>query len=248
METKPYLGEHDYGEWSAQTEATCTEAGVNIRSCTVCKVEETADVPELGHDEVITPGNPATCTEDGSSDRIHCARCELVLQETAVIVATGHTEETKPRVEPGCGVEGRTEERYCSDCLEVLEAGEVIPALSHVTETIFGQDPTCTEFGLSEMDVCVNCNAVMIMPEVLDRLGHSLENGVCIRCGHTCDHGVDPQNPGKIGQNEQKTGTGEVFEGTGVFYQDVTCDQCGETSKIVGEEPKPDENEETATD
>ena len=206
MENKPYFGEHSYGEDVVKTEPTCTEPGEGVRICTLCDVQEPIDMPALGHDEVITPGTPATCTEDGVSDRIHCARCEEVIQENTVIEA------------------------------------------EHIPVTVERADPTCTDFGQAGMEICERCGVVTKMPEVIDRLGHNLVDGVCSRCGHTCDHGVDPENPGKMGQNEQETGTGAVVEGTQLFYQNVTCDQCGETSKIVGEEPTSDGNEEPATE
>lgn len=242
VETKPYIGEHSFGEWTTQTEATCTQTGVDIRKCTLCDAEETAVRPELGHEEVITPGTPATCTENGVSDRVHCARCEEVIQE-AVVIEAAHTLVIIEPVEPTCDAEGRTRGSHCSVCQEVFEVSEVLSALGHMPETLFPQDPTCTEFGLSEMDVCERCGVVLVMPEIIDRLGHTLVDGVCIRCGHTCDHGVDPENPGKIGQNEKEIGTGNVVEGTQWLYTYVTCEKCAETSKIVVEEPNPVESE-----
>lgn len=202
METKPYFGEHEFGEWSAIVEATCTEPGVSVHVCTLCNVEETTDVEALGHDEVVTPGTPATCTEDGISDRIHCARCEEVLQESTVVEA-GH-----------------------------------IPVIVDRTE------PTCADFGLEGMEVCERCNMILQLPQVIDRLGHALVDGVCTHCTHTCDHGIDTENPGQIGQYEQVTDTGEAVEGTGLVYQTVTCEKCGESSKIVKTDAEtPDEPE-----
>ena len=43
----------------------------------------------LGHDQVVTPGYAATCTEDGLTDAIHCGRCGLVIQEHQVIPSNG---------------------------------------------------------------------------------------------------------------------------------------------------------------
>ena len=40
---------HVFGEWTVTKAATCTEAGVSTRTCTVCGAEETLTVPALGH-------------------------------------------------------------------------------------------------------------------------------------------------------------------------------------------------------
>ena len=40
---------HVFGEWAVTKAATCTEAGVSTRTCTVCGAEETLTVPALGH-------------------------------------------------------------------------------------------------------------------------------------------------------------------------------------------------------
>ena len=41
---------HVFGEWTVTKAATCTEAGVSTRTCTVCgEAKETKDIPALGH-------------------------------------------------------------------------------------------------------------------------------------------------------------------------------------------------------
>lgn len=235
VERKTYLGDHTYGDWTVKDESTCTETGWNVRNCTACQAEELTIKPILPHDEVVTPGTPATCTTAGISDSVYCARCEAVLEE-AVVIEAGHTVVIQEAIAPSCGVEGRSQGSYCSTCSEVFEVSEILPALKHVTVTIFPEDPTCTDLGFTEMEVCEHCGMVMAAPEILDRLGHDLVDGVCSRCGHTCDHGVDPQNPGKAGDHETLTGMGQIVEGVELYHQNVTCQQCGEVSKILPEE------------
>ena len=48
------------------------------------------DISTVPHEEVVEPGYPATCTEDGLTDRIYCSFCGQVLQEHEVINAPGH--------------------------------------------------------------------------------------------------------------------------------------------------------------
>ena len=40
---------HVWGEWEVTTPATCTEAGVKTRTCSVCGETETAAIPAAGH-------------------------------------------------------------------------------------------------------------------------------------------------------------------------------------------------------
>ena len=231
-EIKTYINDHQYGQWTARTEATCTEPGEDVRYCATCGVEDKTISPKLGHDEVITPGIPATCTTDGVADLIQCARCNELLQDATVIEAA-HTMVIVESIAPACGVEGRTQSSYCEVCQEVFEESQVIPALKHSPESWFEQNPTCTDFGMSEMDTCTYCGIVLEMPEIYDRLGHDLADGVCTRCGHTCDHGVDPENPGQIGALEKENGVPQSIIGNEYLYHEVVCEQCGQTSQIV---------------
>ena len=237
VEVKSYIEDHQYGQWTAKKEPTCTEHGENVRYCATCGVEDKTINPMLGHDELVTPGIPATCTDAGVTDYIVCARCEAVLQEATVIEA-GHTLVIEEAIEPSCGVEGRTQGSYCSVCQEVFEVSQVLPALTHAIETLFGQDPTCREYGWTEYDACFHCGMVITPAETLDRLGHELVEGGCAQCGHTCDHGVDPQDPGKPGTLEKAEGEPQAIEGTDKFSQKVVCQQCAEESYVVVDAPE----------
>ena len=90
-ETKdiPALG-HKFGEWTETKAATCTEAGVSTRTCTVCgEAKETKDIPALGHKfGEWTETKAATCTEPGVSTRT-CTVCGEA-KETKDIPALGH--------------------------------------------------------------------------------------------------------------------------------------------------------------
>ena len=230
-ETKSYLEDHRYSDWSAKIEATCTENGLDARRCTVCGKEETSIAYAPGHDKVVTPGTPATCTTPGVKDHIQCARCKVVLQEATVIEA-GHQIVEQKYVAPTCGLPGQTKGSYCSVCLAVFEKSEVIAAKSHNYVTVPGRAATCTEFGLSDSVACSECGAVMTRPQVLDRLGHTLENGACIRCGHHCDHGADPAKPGQAGDMEKKKSSYEGKDCIDPSYSVYACETCGQESKL----------------
>lgn len=109
---------HDFGEWVVTKDVTCTEDGVETRTCATCGYEETRPVAAPGHEPATewssdasehwhacancdehldaaahefgawTVTTEATCTEDGSQTRT-CATCDYT--EAAVIPAAGHS-------------------------------------------------------------------------------------------------------------------------------------------------------------
>lgn len=53
---------HQWGEWAAITNPTCTEAGVQERKCSVCEETEESALDPLGHDwKDATCSTPKTC-------------------------------------------------------------------------------------------------------------------------------------------------------------------------------------------
>ena len=75
--------EHSFGEWTVTTAPTCTESGIESRSC-ACGETETREVAALGHTEEILPAVEATFDADGLTEGKKCAVCDetLVAQET----------------------------------------------------------------------------------------------------------------------------------------------------------------------
>lgn len=70
-----YLDDHQWGEETVLREATCTEAGSMARTCAVCgNVQETAELPPLGHDFTETARQEPTQTAEGWVD-FTCTRC-----------------------------------------------------------------------------------------------------------------------------------------------------------------------------
>ena len=143
---------HVFGEWTVTKAATCTEAGVSTRTCTVCGVEETLTVPALGHKfGEWTVTKAATCTETGVSTRT-CTVCGEA-KETKDIPALGHKfgewTVTKAATCTETGVSTRT----CTVCGEAKETKD-IPALGHKAGTVYAMDKdshwlTCTVCGVA---------------------------------------------------------------------------------------------------
>ena len=59
---------HSFGEWTVSKEATCTEAGEETRTCSVCGATETQAISAKGHtaSEKWVTTKKATCTEKGT--------------------------------------------------------------------------------------------------------------------------------------------------------------------------------------
>ena len=146
---------HVFGEWTVTKAATCTEAGVSTRTCTVCGAEETLTVPALGHKfGEWTVTKAATCTETGVSTRT-CTVCGEA-KETKDIPALGHKfgewTVTKAATCTETGVSTRT----CTVCGEAKETKD-IPALGHkFGEWTVTKAATCTETGVSTR-TCTVC-------------------------------------------------------------------------------------------
>ena len=109
--------EHFYGEWVTVKAPTCTETGVQERTCE-CGQKESGVLSALGH----KAGADATCTENSA-----CTVCGEILQ-----TANGHL----PGNEATC-----TTSQNCTVCNTELKA-----ALGHTYKTSV-TSPTCTNQG-----------------------------------------------------------------------------------------------------
>lgn len=80
--------EHSFGNWSVVKEATCTEQGLQKRTCTICGESQTQVINAKGHSyNNWSVEKAATCTESGIEYR-KCISCGY--KETRTISAKGH--------------------------------------------------------------------------------------------------------------------------------------------------------------
>ena len=166
----------------ARIEPSCTEKGVSIQICAVCKADRTEEIPPLGHEyvdiellikhaagDVVGTGKyhglavgmviiPSTCVETGLGT-LQCVRCWEVSQQVT-IPAGDHNwgEWVKEEIPPEkiC-VTDVEETRQCQDCGET-ETQVVSPAPGHKWVPIRYQEPTCTEAG-EAVRQCSVCHA-----------------------------------------------------------------------------------------
>lgn len=81
---------HQFGPWTVSKSATCTEKGVETRTCSLCGQTETREIPAAGHVEELRNEKEASCTQPGFTGDVYCARCGKLLREGRDIAALGH--------------------------------------------------------------------------------------------------------------------------------------------------------------
>ena len=152
-------------------EASCTEDGEQVLTCSKCGNKYSRTIYSEGHRETADRGYAATCTEDGLTDGSHCSRCSIVLTEQEVIPALGHDEVTDDGFAATCTEDGLTDGSHCSQCSIVLTEQKAIPALGHSwDEGIVTQEPTETETGIRTF-TCETCGETRT--ETIPALDHT---------------------------------------------------------------------------
>ncbi len=220
------------------TDATCTEDGSKVVTCTVCgEVISEEVLPATGH----TPGEPVVvdpdCDTEGSST-VSCEVCGEVISEE-VLPATGHTPGEPEVIEDAtCDGTGVTVIR-CEVCDEILETLDAPPANGHTAGQPVVTPATCTEDGSSTV-YCTVCGEVM-SEDVIKATGHTpgtpevTDDPTCdgtgttvTRC-ETCGEVVKTEDaPPATGHNY---GAPVVTPATCTEdgSSEVTCATCGDT-------------------
>ena len=88
-EAIPALG-HSWSNWTVN-DATCTEDGSRVRSCSVCGVSESEVIPATAHQHTeVRDVFAATCTEGGFTGNTYCTDCSEMIAYGSPTAATGH--------------------------------------------------------------------------------------------------------------------------------------------------------------
>lgn len=145
-------------EWVVTLPASCTEAGQQIRCCTICGAEVEAEVIPAGQhtsgDWQVT--SEATCTQAGQ--RIsYCTICGALAAAEEIPVLGHSTESWVVELEVTCATDG-IQSLICNTCGMVV-ARERIPSVGHVLaeEVTVLQEANCEHDGL-EGRLCLVCN------------------------------------------------------------------------------------------
>lgn len=115
------------GEWTLVSEPTCTEEGIEERTCT-CGEKEIQSIPAIGHEETLHAGKPVTCTESGWGLYSTCSRCGYSsLTETPPLGHKIYKYETRAA---SCTTRGWNAYQTCMRCDYTTRAA-AIPATGH---------------------------------------------------------------------------------------------------------------------
>ena len=158
---------------SVTVDPTCTEKGHTTLTCDSCGHTETTEISEKGHTLVTDDGKPATCTDTGLTEGLHCSVCGEVFTAQEIIPSNGHTPVIDAAKAPTCTETGLTEGSHCSICGEVIKVQEVVPAAGHTPVIDAEKAPICKETGLTEGSHCSVCGEVIKAQEIIPATGHT---------------------------------------------------------------------------
>ncbi len=217
-------------------EATCTSDGWKEYTwCDVCGERFNFEaIPAKGHRwSEFKVTKEATCTEDGSRERV-CEVCDK--KDVQVIPALGHTWTAFKETKAATCTEDGSQERTCTVC--GAKEVQVIPAAHKFGEFVVIEEPTCDasgtkehtctvcshketesipaahkfgEFVVTQEPTCYSTGAKQRVCSVCGEtevqwidMAHKYENGVCVFCGEAQPEGETQS------VNETQTAAGET--------------------------------------
>ena len=129
----PATGEHSFGEWIIDKQASCGVAGSKHRTCSVCGETETQTIPALEHNYTTVITKQPTCTTPGEKVTT-CSICgHSYTEEIAVVDHTWvhHDAVTHEEViTPAWDEQVAIWKIQCNGCGEWFDSAE--EAISHI--------------------------------------------------------------------------------------------------------------------
>ena len=141
--------EHSWGEWQHVKVSTCTDQGLDRRTCTQPGCGAVDDkILDLEEHTIVSFGEnkEATCTETGSKAGQKCSVCQHIIKDEETIPALGHQMQAPVHEEEG-GKHFHT--GYCSRCEQPITKEECTfdvvktPATCTAAEHHVHTCPTC---------------------------------------------------------------------------------------------------------
>ena len=223
------LGNCSFSTWTTTTSATCTTAGKQTRTCSVCGKSETKDISALGHNysTSYTVDTAATCEKAGEQSQ-HCSRCSSKQNITA-IPATGHNYTSKITTAATCDKAG-VKTFTCSKCSNSYT--EAIAALGHNYSASYTVDKeaTCTVVG-SKSQHCTRCSSKQNITAI-PATGHSYTSKITTAA--TCDKaGVKTFTCSKCSNSytEAIAALGHNYSASYTVDKEATCTVVGSKSQ-----------------
>ena len=131
QETLPATG-HTWDNGKSTKQASCTENGEKVYTCTTCQKTRTETIPATGHTEITKFAKKATCETEGYTGDIYCNNCGKMLKEGKVIEKLSHDWKQTGTKKATCTASG--ENTYtCTHCNKTKT--EQVPATGHKWST-----------------------------------------------------------------------------------------------------------------
>ena len=243
--------DHTWNDGTVTKEATCTEDGTKVLTCTHegCGKSKTVTIKALGHNLTEVPAKAATKTEPGNINYYKCSRCgklftdaegkQEIAESAVVIPATGHVLTKVAANSPTCTEPGNIEYYVCkdTDCgcgkyysdengqNEISMASTVVPAAGHNMIATAKKEPTCTNDGHEAYFKCKTCGKLFSDKDGINEITAPV---AIEKLGHSWDSGKVTKSPG--------------CETSGIMTYKCTRDKCvtSKTEKIdpLGHDPE----------
>ena len=181
-EAIPALG-HSFGEWTVTKAPSCTETGIETRTCS-CGEYETRTLEKTAHTaSEWTVIKEPDCTQGGEKIQV-CSVCGETVA-TEAIPALGHSFGEWTIVKDYTCTEDGLKERVCSVCGE--KETEILPAAHRLQDVVVIKEPTCTEEGIRE-GICSVCGEKAT--EAIPALGHSFGEWAIVKEATETEEGL----------------------------------------------------------
>ena len=145
---------HNFNGWVIVKEPTCTENGINTRSCDGCLKVETKTINALGHDysTAWTTDKAATCGAAGSKSH-HCTRCSDKKDVTAIPATGNHKFGAWSIIQSATCTTTGTQTRTCSVCGKT-ETATIAKTAHKYVDTVVKPTYTAQGYTLHKCSVC----------------------------------------------------------------------------------------------
>ena len=232
--------DHDYGDWSVDTEATCYRNGIEYRKCCNCDAVETRNIPKLTHKTVQFETIPPTCTEPGIPGHWYCVLCEGAFcdeeakQSIAEVGTTdplGHDEIFHEGKAVTCTENGWDAYYTCSRC--DYTTYEEIEAVGHKEIVLPEIAPSCEKSGVTEGIYCDRCYDILKGQSEIPATGHSYgewivdEEATCTEAGSK--HKECATCEGVVSEVLEATG----HDMTNIEAVEATCEKDGNIEYFI---------------
>ena len=217
--------DHEFGEWETVEERTCTQNGIERKTCKKCGYYEERALSAAGHNYTQTVTAP-TCTEKGYT--LYTCTCGDSYKDDYVD-ALNHSWDVGVITKEPTELEPGSKTYSCSACGETKT--EEIPVLEHThayTDTV--TNPTCTEKGYTTHSCA--CGESFV-DSYVDALNHSWDSGVVTKEPTETETGIKTYTCSAC--SETKTEEIPMLDHTHVYTAVVTnptCTQMGYTAHI----------------